>query len=265
MKVILFGGAGKVGHGIKASLQKENSFEVLAPKRSQINLLDYIELKEFISFQKPDVVIHASEYTTSRNSSLFQSNEIYLNNIMQVKFLLDASTNVDKLIHLSSASIYQNYPISVIYESDYKLIDFYPPHEAYAKSKAFGSNEVFNYFELKQSWCSLILPHVIHSNNRRVLGNESFFNWLGNLILNHNMTPEDFRILNKLDMWSLRQFVHSEDVGRFITSLIRGDFHGGVIHLPNLPKINLFDFFLNFTICSMMKIHLNTKCRTACS
>jgi len=163
--------------------------------------------------------------------------------MMQLRFLLDASTNVDKLIHLSSASIYQNYPISVIYESDYKLIDFYPPHEAYAKSKAFGSNEVFNYFELKQNWCSLILPHVIHSNNRRVLGNESFFNWLGNLILNHNMTPEDFRILNKLDMWSLRQFVHSEDVGLFITSLIRGDFHGGVIHLPNLPKINLFDFF----------------------
>ena len=82
MKIILFGGAGKVGHGIKVSLQKESSFEVLTPKRSQINLLDYIELKEFISFQKPDVIIHASESTTSRNSSLFLSNEIYRNNMM---------------------------------------------------------------------------------------------------------------------------------------------------------------------------------------
>ena len=69
-----------------------------------------------------------------------------------------------------------------------------------------------------------------------------FFNWIGHLIFNQNMTPEDFKVLNNYDMLSLRQFVHSEDVGLFITSLITEFFHGGVIHLPNLPKINLITF-----------------------
>ena len=242
LRVILFGGTGKVGSGIYKNLTKQVNLQVLSPSSDTLNLLESIALKKYLSKHKPNVIIHAAESTVDINSSLIENERIFENNVKSVINLLDASTNVDMLIHTGSASIYQNFPSDSIFEEDFMALSQYSTSSVYAKSKSFGSLAVKKYVDKGHNWYSLILPHVIHANSKTVKY-ESYFNELSNLIVNQKMNSESFEVLYNLDLKSSRQFIHSEDVGKFCNFIIKECVAPGIIHLPNLPLITFSQLF----------------------
>lgn len=242
LKVILFGGTGKVGSGIYKNLTEQVNLQVLSPRSNTLNLLESIPLKKYLSKHKPDVIIHAAESTVNVNSSLIENERIFENNVKSVNNLLEVSTNVDMLIHTGSASIYQNFPFDSIFEGDFLALNEYPASSVYAKSKSFGSLAVKKHVDKGYNWYSLILPHVIHSNSQNVKY-ESYFNELSNLIFNQKINSESFEVLYNLDLKSSRQFIHSEDVGEFCNFIIKERVAPGITHLPNLPSITFFQLF----------------------
>lgn len=242
IKIILLGGTGKVGSGIYHSLTKQTDYQVLAPSSKALNLLELFALKKYLSKQKPDVIIHAAETTVNFNSNLIDNARVFEDNVQKVNNLIEASKNVDMLIHTGSASIYQNFPFDSIFEDDFATLGDYPASSVYAKSKSFGSVAVKKHVDKGAQWYSLILPHVIHSNCKTI-EYESYFNGLSNLIVNQKINSEDLKVLNNLDLKSLRQFVHSEDVGAFCHFIINERITPGIIHLPNLPSISFSQLF----------------------
>jgi len=58
MKKVIYvsGGSGMVGKNLIDHIEKEN-YEILSPKSSDLNLLNYKEIENFILKKKPDIII----------------------------------------------------------------------------------------------------------------------------------------------------------------------------------------------------------------
>jgi dTDP-4-dehydrorhamnose reductase len=238
-RVLLLGATGKIGHGIKLAVDLHGSFEVFAPNKNILNLHHKAELNNYIENLNPNTIIYSSGYTSvdeKNKPDYFKSNISLLSN------LAEASGNVETLIHISSASIYESFPINNLFEKEFTNIAKYPPKSQYAKLKAFESKIIVEKQNSKNSWYSLILPHTIHSNKKYFLKSDSLFNELSALIYSEDNSISGFFKFSNMDSVVPRQFIHSEDVGNFCIKLMKEDFEPGIVHLPNLPKINIWDF-----------------------
>ena len=60
MKIFLSGGNGMVGTNLRKTLEESSQYEVLAPNKNTLNLLDKLKLKEYFLEEKPDMVIHCA-------------------------------------------------------------------------------------------------------------------------------------------------------------------------------------------------------------
>src|SRR5689334_1112887 len=58
-RVLLFGGSGMVGRNILEH-PRASSFELLAPRRSEVDLFDYEAVARYIGNHAPSVVVHAA-------------------------------------------------------------------------------------------------------------------------------------------------------------------------------------------------------------
>ncbi len=62
MKIILFGGSGLLGSEIKKVLASKK-INFLAPKSSEINILDFQKTQKYLISENPDLIIYAAGYT----------------------------------------------------------------------------------------------------------------------------------------------------------------------------------------------------------
>ena len=56
--IYLSGSSGMVGKNILDHIESKN-YKILTTKKSELNLLNYLEVENFISKYKPDLIIHA--------------------------------------------------------------------------------------------------------------------------------------------------------------------------------------------------------------
>ena len=61
MKILVTGSSGQLGQAI--ILQQPKHYQILSPRREELDLLDYLSCKKYIEFNKPDFVINCGAYT----------------------------------------------------------------------------------------------------------------------------------------------------------------------------------------------------------
>lgn len=97
MRILLTGGSGFIGKSIMAS-PLAVQFEILAPSRFELNLLDQLSVEMYLKFYKPDVVIHAAT-VQDVPEAVDMNTRMFLN-------LLRMESYYKKLINLSSGAVY---------------------------------------------------------------------------------------------------------------------------------------------------------------
>jgi GDP-L-fucose synthase len=129
MKIFLTGGNGFIGKNIIEKLGERH--EIVAPRSSELDLLDQKAVNEYLSQNRPDVVIHAASVGLNLGQDGEQS--ILEKNLRMYFNLVNASKSYKKLIVLGSGAEYdKSHDIIDVREDD---SDSRIPKELYAFSK----------------------------------------------------------------------------------------------------------------------------------
>ena len=145
-KFFVAGSSGMVGSAIIRKLKekgygnKDYGGEILAPKRSELNLLDLVEVKNWFEFHKPSVVILAAAKVGGiiANSSypfdFIIENMKIQNNIIETAWLND----VKRFMFLGSSCIYPKFAKQPITEESLLTGELEKTNEPYAIAKISG-------------------------------------------------------------------------------------------------------------------------------
>jgi GDP-L-fucose synthase len=216
-KVLITGGSGLVGYGIKSHVYKYPDYEFKFLSSHNCNLLDYQQSLEFFYKYKPDYVIHLAAnvgglYKNMNNKvEMFEDNLQMNLNVLKICYKL----GVKKVVSCLSTCIF---PDQVVYPINESQLHLGPPHwsndgYAYAKrmlaiqsqlyreqygcnficvipTNIYGINDNFNLIDAH------VIPALIHKCYLAKKNNKDF-------IINGSGKP-------------LRQFIYNKDLGELI-------------------------------------------------
>tara|TARA_B100001540_G_scaffold294290_1_gene294081 strand:+ start:454 stop:1332 length:879 start_codon:yes stop_codon:yes gene_type:complete len=149
MKTLLLGSSGQLGKNLVTTCPRE--FQLQSLNRSELDILNYEDLRNKILEFKPDYIINATGYTNVEKAETNQSlayniNQKGINNI--VKIINEVNSTI---IHFSTDYVFDGKK-----NGSYNELDHTNPISVYGKSKLFGENEIINqtqkYLIFRISW-----------------------------------------------------------------------------------------------------------------
>ena len=103
MKVLLTGGSGFIGKNILPQLRDE--FEVIAPSRTELNLLDQNAVYEYVECNKFDVILHCANPNGVKNE-LDDTNKMLEDSLRVFLNIYNTRNLCDKILYLGSGAEY---------------------------------------------------------------------------------------------------------------------------------------------------------------
>lgn len=136
MKIMLTGSSGMVGKNI-LNIAYQYRHEFLTPTSSELDLLDYDKVSDFISKNTPDLVIHAAGIVGGIQANIANPVRFLVENMqMGMNTLMAASNNsVAKLLNLGSSCMYPKEGRNPLSESSILDGRLEPTNEGYALAK----------------------------------------------------------------------------------------------------------------------------------
>lgn len=219
--IIITGGSGLVGHGIKHNQHQYKNYEFLYLNSKILDLKNYEKTLNYFQEKKPTYVIHLAANVGGLFKNMNQKVQMFEDNLLINQNVVKASykTGVKKLIGCLSTCIF---PDKVTYPIQEAMLHNGPPHEsndAYAYSKRMLDVLIKSYqqqynkdficviptniygkydnFHLEDSH---VIPGLIHKCYIAKKNNEKF-------IVSGSGKP-------------LRQFIYSNDLGNLILKIL---------------------------------------------
>ena len=144
-KIMIAGSSGMVGNAIKKSyLNTKNhnsrTYEILAPSRSELNLLNFEEVKNWFKENCPDIVILAAAEVGGIFANKNNPSKFILNNLKIQTNLIEISNNfkVEKFLFLGSSCIYPKLASQPITEQELLSGKLEVTNQYYAIAKIAG-------------------------------------------------------------------------------------------------------------------------------
>ena len=137
-KILITGGSGMVGRNFFEH-NKSKKYFILKPTRTEMNLTNIQEVNNYLSKNKPDIIIHAAARVGGIKANIKNPVSFLCENVDMGKNLLLAAKeqNITKLINLSSSCVYPK-NMEVPLEEEFILSgSLEPTNEAYAIGKIF--------------------------------------------------------------------------------------------------------------------------------
>ena len=221
MKLIVTGGSGLVGSAIRSIQDEFNELEIVAPSSEQYNLLDNLDVDEMLYYHKPEWVIHLAANVGGLYKNMNQPVQMFEENLtMNMNILQSCHSNgVKNFIGCLSTCIFPDkttYPISEtqLHEG--------PPHDsnaAYAYAKRMLQVQCDAYNQMHNHNYNCIVPTNIYGDNDNYNLEDSHV--IPGLVhrcylAKQNDEPFVVRGTGKVH----RQFIHAEDLGRIILTLM---------------------------------------------
>ena len=139
-KIAVFGSSGMAGGAICRALKKNGYLNLLLPSRKDLNLLNFVEVKEWFRKFQPEIVIIAA----AKVGGIYANNnfpaDFILQNLKIQTNLIEISwrENVKKLLFLGSSCIYPKYSHQPIKEEELLQGSLEPTNQWYAIAKIAG-------------------------------------------------------------------------------------------------------------------------------
>ncbi len=135
MRVLVTGGAGLVGRNVCERLERE--FDVLAPKRDQLNLLDAGAVSAYFRIHKPDAIIHCAGIVGGIQANMREPVRFLVDNFEIGKnvVLSAVEAGITRLINLGSSCMYPRSAPNPLREDLILKGELEPTNEGYAIAK----------------------------------------------------------------------------------------------------------------------------------
>jgi len=227
MKICLLGASGLAGQGIFNELNnhKTNSWEILTPNRTELDLAIFVEVIEYLGENKPDVVIMSAGKVGGIEYNLSNQVEQYLANLKINENVINACAvhSIKRLILLSSSCVYPKKLETPMSENNVFDGMPEPTNEGYALAKTTSIRHLLLRRNLEQRNWMVLIPSNLYGPVSHFLSDDHVIPMLMN-----KFNSSD----NVIKLWGdgtpKRQFLHNSDLG----SAVRF-----VIERENLPSI----------------------------
>jgi len=135
-KIYLSGGNGMVGRNIIDHIEAKN-YEILSPKSSDLNLLNYNETKNYITSNKPDIIIHTAGVVGGIEANINNPVKFLVENTQMGINILTVSKEmkIKTFINLSSSCMYPKDSNNPLSEEQILSGELEPTNEGYALAK----------------------------------------------------------------------------------------------------------------------------------
>ena len=136
MKILLTGGGGMVGTNILENSDFKE-FEVLAPRSRELDLRDFVAVKDYLKKHSPDLVIHAAGKVGGIQANIREPVSYLLENLDMGRNIIWASRQVGikKVINLGSSCMYPRGHEEPLKEDLILKGELEPTNEGYALAK----------------------------------------------------------------------------------------------------------------------------------
>ena len=135
-KILLTGGAGMVGRNLleHPAIQE---FDVLAPRSSELNLLDFNAVQAYMQSHQPDLVIHAAGKVGGIQANMREPVAFLMENLDMGRNVVMASmqAGIKRLINLGSSCMYPRNHENPLHEDMVLKGELEPTNESYALAK----------------------------------------------------------------------------------------------------------------------------------
>lgn len=140
MRILLTGGSGMCGRNILEH-EKANKFTILSPTSSELNLLNFDDIRKFIQKNRIDSIVHTAGLVGGIQfnikypvSALVHNSYIGLNLINAAK-----EEGVSKLLNLSTSCMYPRFGKNPLKETEILQGELEPTNEGYAIAKILST------------------------------------------------------------------------------------------------------------------------------
>jgi|TARA_B110000114_G_C15004118_1_gene362044 GDP-L-fucose synthase len=216
--ILLTGSSGMVGRNIRDHLSAKN-YKILSPTSSDLNLLNYKDIFDYITFNNPELVIHAAGTVGGIEANMNYPVKFLVNNMQMGLNILMASKikKIKRFINLGSSCMYPRNAKNPLSEDFILKGELEPTNEAYALAK-ITSTKLCEYITREES--SFLYKTIIPCN---LYGKYDDFNYD-----NSHMIPGVIRKIyeakNKnsefVNIWgdgsARREFMYAADIADFI-------------------------------------------------
>ncbi len=136
MIILLTGASGMVGRNILEHDAASN-YSILKPSSSDLNLLNVIEVQQYLKKNKPDIIIHAAGFVGGIQSNIAQPIRYLIDNIHMGFNLINVAKEegIKKFLNLASSCIYPKNGQNPLTEDLILTGELEPTNEAYALAK----------------------------------------------------------------------------------------------------------------------------------
>ena len=216
--IYLSGGNGMVGKNILDHVDSKK-YKILAPRKSDLNLLNHSDVESFITNNKPDLIIHAAGVVGGIEANISQPVKFFVENIQMGINILKASKSnkVKKIINLSSSCMYPRNSEKALREEQILTGELEPTNEGYAIAKC-AITKLCEYINKEDN--SLSYKSVIPCNLYGKYDNfdPSSSHMIPGVI--RKMHEAKINNLKSVDIWgdgsARREFMYTADLADFI-------------------------------------------------
>jgi GDP-L-fucose synthase len=137
MKILLTGASGMVGRNLLENENILSKFDVLAPTSKELNLLNYVDVEDYIGLNKPDLIIHAAGRVGGIQANIANPISFLTDNMDMGRNIVLAAKNkgIKRLINLGSSCMYPKNAENPLSEDLILKGELEPTNEGYALAK----------------------------------------------------------------------------------------------------------------------------------
>lgn len=242
-KILIAGASGLVGSGLLRRLRREEGVDLLAPPRSELDLLNKGSVVRYLSEMQPDTVILAAARVGGIEANRLHPVEFLVENLqIQNNVMLAArDAGVEHLMFLGSSCIYPRQCEQPMREEFFMTGPLEPTNESYAVAKIAGIRLAESLHQ--EAGMSIYLP--MPSN---VYGPGDHFDLSRSHVLSalvHRFETARLANSDAVTLWGTgrarREFIHVDDLADACVFILQSPPNLGIINVGTGVDISIFE------------------------